>query len=212
MRHGGIDHIAAGRVQHAFRLAGRAGGIENEKRVFGTHFFSRTIIVGFFFFLVIPDIAPVLHGHASAGALNNNYAGDIGALGQRCIGIGFQWNLFAAAHPFIGGNDAAAVAIENAPRQSVGREAAKHHGVHRANARASQHGISGLGYHRHINGDAVAFGDALRLQHIGKFANVFMQLTIGDFGVLVGFITLPNNRHLVAARLDMTVNAIDAGV
>ena len=84
--------------------------------------------------------------------------------------------------------------------------------MHRANARAGQHGISGLGYHRHINGHAVAFFDALRFQHIGKSAHFFVQLAIGDFGVLVGFIAFPNNRHLLAARLDMTVNAIDAGV
>ena len=120
MRHRGIDHIAAGCVQHAFRLAGRAGGVKNEKRVFGTHFFGRTIFISLFFFLVIPNIAPVLHGHASACALHDNHAGDIGALGERCIGIGFQRNFFAAAHALIGGDDASAFAIENAPGQGIG--------------------------------------------------------------------------------------------
>ena len=37
MRHRHVDEITAGRVQHAFRRAGRAGRVEDEERVLGAH-------------------------------------------------------------------------------------------------------------------------------------------------------------------------------
>ena len=39
----GVQQIAAGGVQHALGLAGGAGGIEDEQRVFGAHVFGRAI-------------------------------------------------------------------------------------------------------------------------------------------------------------------------
>ena len=37
VRHRDADEIAAGRVQHALGLAGRAGGVEDEERILGAH-------------------------------------------------------------------------------------------------------------------------------------------------------------------------------
>ena len=50
---GGIDHIACGSVQHPFRFAGRAGGIEDEERVFGIHRYGSMGIV-YFGDLIVP--------------------------------------------------------------------------------------------------------------------------------------------------------------
>ena len=69
-----------------------------------------------------------------------------------------------------------AVAILDAAGQAVGREAAEHHRMHRADAGAGQHGIGRFRDHRQIDGDAVALLDAVRLQHIGEAADLRVQL------------------------------------
>jgi hypothetical protein len=44
----GIHQVAAGGVQHALRLAGGAGGIKDEQRLFGAHLFRRAVAGGTF--------------------------------------------------------------------------------------------------------------------------------------------------------------------
>ena len=85
--------------------------------------------------------------------------------------LAFERNDLAAAHAFIGGDDKLGLAILDAVGEAIRRKAAEHHGMDGADARAGQHGVGGLGDHRHVDGDAVALLDAVLLQHIGEAAD-----------------------------------------
>src|SRR5262245_64458656 len=96
--------------------------------------------------------------------------------------------------------------------ERIGREAAKHDGMNGADAGACEHRDRRLGNHRHIDGDAVAFLDAARLEHIRKAANVRVQLLISELLVLLRVIAFPKDRSLIAPLGKMTVNAVVADV
>ncbi len=55
VRHRGVDEIAAGGVQHALRLAGRARGVEDEQRILRAHLLGRAVGGDLRRFLVLPD-------------------------------------------------------------------------------------------------------------------------------------------------------------
>ena len=89
MGHRGIDHIAAGGMQYPFGLTGRAGGIQDEHRIFGIHFFWRAVRRGSCQRVMIPDIAPFFPANRCACAANNKAGGAIRAAlqGFVCIGL-----------------------------------------------------------------------------------------------------------------------------
>ena len=65
------------------------------------------------------------------------------------------------------------------------RKAAEDDRMHRADARAGQHGNGQLGHHAHINAYAVAFFHAIILQHIGKLHHLEMQVAVGEYAVML---------------------------
>ena len=60
--------------------------------------------------------------------------------------------------------------------QLVRREAAEHHRVDRADARAGQHRDQRLGHHRHVDDHAVAVADALAPQRAGEARHLILEL------------------------------------
>ncbi len=73
---GRIDQIAAGGVQHAFRLAGGAGGIEDEQRIFGVHLFRLMLVAGFLNQVVPPQVAALVPVDFAAGTLEDDDVAD----------------------------------------------------------------------------------------------------------------------------------------
>ena len=57
-------------------------------------------------------------------------------------------------------------------------EAAEHHRVDRADARAGEHREHRLGDHRHVDQHAVALAHALRLEHRGEAVHLGVQLAV----------------------------------
>ena len=83
----------------------------------------------------------------------------------------------------------------------------------RTDPRAGKHGDGGFGHHRQVDGDAVALLDALGLEQVGKAADVGMQFGIGDLAPLVaGLVRFPDDRDLIAARRQMTVQRVGGEV
>ena len=76
--------------------------------------------------------------------------------------------------------------------------------------RPGEHGVGRLGDHRHIDGDAVAFLDPVLLQHVGEPAHMVVKLAVADLLVVIGVIALPDDRRLLAALLEVAVDAIVA--
>ena len=70
--------------------------------------------------------------------------------------------------------------VVDAGREFLGRKAAEHHRMHRADARAGEHRDHGLRHHRHIEDDAIALGDAKILHDGGERLHLIQQLGIGE--------------------------------
>ena len=100
----------------------------------------------------------------------------------------------------------------DAAGKGIRRKAAEHHRMHRPDAGASEHCVGRLGDHRHIDGDPVALLNAARLQNIGHAANMLVQLTVADGFRFARIVALPQNGNLIAARLQMTIDAIGADI
>jgi hypothetical protein len=119
-----------------------------------------------------------------------------------------QRYMTAAAHPLVGGDHHPAVGVEDAVLQGLRGEAAEHHRMHRADAGAGQHGHRRLRDHRHVDADPVALLDAAGLEHVAELADLCVELAIGDLLIDVGIVALPDQGHLVAAGVQVAVQAV----
>ncbi|VTL98130.1 Uncharacterised protein [Pseudomonas aeruginosa] len=157
---------------------------------------------------MVPEVTTFDPGDVALGALDHHHGGDLRAILQRLFHILFQRNVLAAAHALVGGDHGAAVGIEDAVAQRVRRKAAEHHRVHRADAGAGEHGVGGLGNHRHVDADPVALLHPAALQHVGQAADVVVQLAVGDMRGFAGIVAFPDDGDLLAAALQMAVDAV----
>ena len=98
-------------------------------------------------------------------------------------------------------------------RQLLGGEAAEHHRMDGADARAGEHADDRLRNHRHIDQDPVARRDAEVLEHGAERRRLVEELTIGDRALGRGDRAVVIERRLIAAAgLHMPVERIEAGV
>ena len=116
----------------------------------------------------------------AAGALDHDDEIDAADFGDRRVGVGLERHLAAAAQAFVGGDDDVRLAVLDAAGERIRREAAEHHGMDGADARAGEHGVGRLRNHRHVDGDAVALLDVAVAQNVGEAADLVVQLLIGD--------------------------------
>jgi hypothetical protein len=84
--------------------------------------------------------------------------------------------------------------------------------MHRADARARQHGVGRLRDHRHVDGDPVTLLHTIRLHHVRKPADLLVELLVGDLLVVIRVVAFPDDRCLVATLLQVPVNAVVANV
>jgi len=118
----------------------------------------------------------------------------------------------AAAHAGVGRNNELRFGIVDARRQRAGGEAAEHHGVDGADARAGEDGEGRFGDHRHVDQHAVALLHAERL-HDRRHAH-HLGLQFGetvDF-LLVGFGRDEDQRAVIGAFGGMAVHRIVAEI
>ncbi len=107
------------------------------------------------------DVAPFDHRASTCGrCLTTTAAGG-------CSASSSAWStsgLYSTTRPGSSPQDAVTThlgpGVVDADGELVGGEAAEHHRVHGADARAGQHRDHGLGDHRHVDDDPVALGDA----------------------------------------------------
>ena len=105
VRHRGVDEIAAGGVQHALGLAGRAGGVEDEQRVLRAHLHRRAVGVDLDQLLVQPDVAAGRPWRPGAGAAHDQHLLVALALLERLVGVLLERDWPAAAHALVGRDD-----------------------------------------------------------------------------------------------------------
>src|SRR5690606_30588375 len=119
-RHACLQQVAAGAVQYALGFAGRAGGIEDEKRVFCIYLLGLAMLARYLQRLVIPKVALWLPFDFSFGPAYDQYRGNLRAGCQRQIDVGLERNTLAAAHALIGCNYRGAVGIVDTIAQRIG--------------------------------------------------------------------------------------------
>ena len=212
MRHRRPGQVAAGGVEHALGLAGRARGVEDEQRVLRAHFRGRAVGRGEFTLVMPPIVAAFLDMDPVFGMADDEHRFHRRAVLQRLVDIGLERDQLAAAHAAVGGNDDPAVAVLDAAGQRLGRKAAKHHRMDRADPRAGKHRHGRLGDHRHVDRHPVALPGAETLQRIGEAADLLVQLAVGEPALLRRIVAFPDDRDRVAACRQVPVEAIGRDV
>ena len=92
-----------------------------------------------------------------------------------------------------------ALCVVDAIAQRLGAEAAEHHAVDRADARARQHRDGQLRDERQVDRDAIALLHAERLEDVGELADLAVQIEVGQRPAIAR-LAFPDERGLVAAR------------
>ena len=123
--HRRVDEIAAGGVQHPFRLPGRPRGVEDEQRVLGRHLLRRAVGRGGGAGLVIPDVAAFDPVDGTSGVADDDDLAHFRAMEQGVVGIALERDRAAAAPPFVGGDQHRRATIADASRQAVGEKPPK---------------------------------------------------------------------------------------
>src|SRR5689334_22200044 len=125
-----------------------------------------------------PVIPPVLHldGMMLPYPLKYDYILDGRAALQRLIRGLLKWDYLAAPPIAVRRDDQPGGAVLCPLGQTLGREAAEHHGVDRSDARAGEHRDRGLRHHRHVERYTVAAPDAQPTNHIRESVYFARQL------------------------------------
>ena len=109
MGQGDMEQVSAGGVYHALGFTCRAGGVENEKRVLGVHFFRLTFFADTFHLLVIPAISAILHLAFVGVNLYHYHALDRRSVFQSLISDFLEGDMLSAAQRNIRGDEHFAV-------------------------------------------------------------------------------------------------------
>ena len=124
------------------------------------------------------------------------------------VGVLLHRRGLAAAELAVGGDQELGLGVLDAGLQRARREAAEHHAVHGAQARARQHGDRRLGDHRHLDRHPVARLHPELGEGVGGLADLALQVGVGDRAAVAG-LTLPVERDLLAVPgLDVPVDAV----
>ena len=105
----------------------------------------------------------------------------------------------ATTAALVGGEDDAGLAVVDAVRERVGREAGEDDRVQGTDTRAGQEGRDGLPGHRHVDRDGVALADAVVLEDVGKPGDLAEELAVANVLVLAGLVGLVDDGSLKGA-------------
>ncbi len=121
-------------------------------------------------------------------------------------------NRLAAAHSGIRGDHHLRRRVVDPRGEARRGEAAEDHRVDRADARAGEHGERRLGDHRHVDQHAIAAPHVLRLEDGREPVHLGGKLAVGVAPVLAGLGRDIDQRRLVAARGEMSIDRVVAEI
>ena len=172
-----LGEVAAGRVHDALGLGRRAARVEEVEEVLGVHRLGRALGRLRRDDVVPPHVAPVRASATSCSVRRSTrHRLDRRRLGHRGVGALLERDDLAAPPGAVGGDEQLRLGVVDAVAQRVGREAAEHDRVRRADAGARQHRDRQLGDHAQVDVDAVALADAERLQRVGDALHLVEQV------------------------------------
>jgi len=160
------------------------------------------------------DVAPWLHRQlAGQVAVDHQHVHRrVCALRQRLVDHRLERDHLAAAQAAVGADQQLGPGVVDAQGQVVRGEAAEHHRVHRADARASQHGDGRIHRVRHVDHHPVALLHAQRAQCGCERVHLAVQLAEGQLAHAVGLAGPADQGELVAALGQVPVHRVVAQV
>ena len=156
MSHGGIEDVASGGMQHALRLAGGAGGVQDEQRVFGVHLFRWAVLRSRLHEVVVPVVAARLPPHITPRTANHHDMLDARGAVARRVAVRLEGDPAAASDSLVGRDQDLAGRIVDSVTEGLGRKPAEHHRVDRPDPCAREHRDDRLRDHGHVDADAIA--------------------------------------------------------
>ena len=200
---GDLREVAAGRVQDALRLGGRAAGVEDVERVLGVKRLGRALGVRRLHDVVVPRVL-VGHRRVDLRVLDH----DARQVRHARVDDLLDRRGLALAPCPVDGDEQLGVAELHALGDRLGAEAAEHDVVHRADARAGEHRDGDLGDHRQVDPDDVPALHPLVLQRVGEALHVAQQIGVADVPGLA-LLAVPVERHAVAvAGFHVAIQAV----
>ena len=211
----GLHQVAGHRVHQALGLTGRAGGVNNEQRIFCVVQFVGVGVRLVVDQVVVPDVAALSPRHSGvryrvggAGAVHHDDVLDVVLTGACFVGVDLHGNDLAAAVLAVGGDEYLRAGVFHTELQRLGGETTEHEGVNRTNTRAGEGEDDGFGDDGQVDDHAVTLAHAQGQQAVGGLRDAALQLGVGD-GFAVAGLTLEVEGDLVAAaRLHVAVHAV----
>ncbi len=210
---GDLREVAAGGVEDALGLPGRARGVEDEERVLGVERLGRVLVGGGVDDVVPPQVAALGPLHVLAGAPDHDdVLHAVRAAVQGPVDRRLERGRAAAAVAAVGGDDELRLGVVDPAPQRVGAEPAEDDAVRGAEPGAGEHGDDGLGDHRQVHRDPVALADAEGGEGVGRPADLLLQVGVGDGAGVAGLALEVDGDPVAVAGLDVAVDAVVGGV
>ena len=209
---GDLGHVPTGRVDDPLGLPGRAARVEEVEQILGLHVLRLAggRLLGDQ--LVVPVVATFGERVLVPASSHGDHVLDRRALPYRIVRVRLERDDLATPPGAVGGDQHLGLGIVDPVPQGFGAEAAEHDRMGSADPGAREHRDGELGDHPEVDVDPVALADAQRAECVREAAHLLQELGVRD-RQRVPRLALPQERDLVAAaRLDVTVEAVDGGV
>ena len=133
-------------------------------------------------------------------------------LRERLVHERLQGEVGAAPVAAVGRDDQLGLGVVDALAQALGAEAAKDHRVDGADARAGEHRDHGFGDLGQVDRDAVALGDAERLEAAGGLLDALQHVGVGEGLGVAGLAHKVEGDAVAAALAHVAVHGVVARV
>ncbi len=157
-----------------------------------------------------PDVAAGVHGDVRgvADAAQDDYFFDGGRVAQGFIDAGLQRDDCAAAPRAVGRDGNFGFGVVDALAQRFGGKTTEDDAVGRANFGAGEHGDGQFGHHAHVNGNAIALGDAERAQSVGEAIDFALEHAVGEHARIAGLAFPDDGGFVTAAGMRVAIDAV----
>ena len=211
----GLHQVAAHGVHQALGLTGRAGGVNNEQRVFCVVQFVGVGVRLVVHQVVVPDVAALSPRHSGvryrvggAGAVHHDHVLDVVLTGACFVGVDLHGNDLAAAVLTVGGDENLRAGVFHTELQRLGGETTEDEGVDRANTCAGEGEDNGFGDDGQVDDHTVTLAHAQGQQTVRCLRDAALQLCVGDGFAVAGFTFKVEGYLVAAARLHVAVHAV----
>ena len=155
-----------------------------------------------------PVVAAGLHRHRLSRPPHDHHVLDRPRARQRAVHVGLERHHASAAVAAVRGHDDLRLRVVHAVAERLRAEAAEHHAVGGADARAGQHGHGRFGDHGHVDAHAVALAHAEPLERAGEPAHHREQLSVCELADLARLPFPDQGRPVLSSPGHVPVQAV----